>query len=218
MKKLFALAAAMMLCLGMSAQIVTSTSRNLKVVREKTPKTTTWIMRVGLNLMKFTGDDAEDCSRKLGYDYSVEFNKQLGNVNGLYWGMEFGLGSRGYKYEEDDYDEKMMCHNARISPFIIGYKYSISNGFAVEGHLGAFVSCDYTGKLKEEYNGYSEDSNMSDWENFQRVDAGFRLGAGFWYNNVNLDFTWHRGMINAIKEDCDGFKASNFMIRLGFAF
>lgn len=212
MKKLFTLAASLMLCIGMSAQIVTSTSRNLKVVREESPKNTIWIMRAGLNMMKFVGDDADECSKKLGYDFSVEFNKPI--VKGLYWGMEFGLGSRGLKYP-DYYDYSMMCHNARFSPIVFGYKYEIGKGFAIDGHLGAFVSCDYTGKAKEE--GY-EDAAMSDWEDWQRVDAGIRLGAGFWYNNVNLDFTWHRGMINGWKEECDGFKTSNFMIRLGFAF
>lgn len=42
-----------------------------------------------------------------------------------------------------------MAHNVQVSPFTFGYKYNITDALAVDAHLGAYVSCDYVGKIKE---------------------------------------------------------------------
>ena len=50
---------------------------------------------------------------------------------GTYWGMEFGLGSRGWKVEENEsdyeYSLSLMAHNVQVSPFTFGYKYNITD-------------------------------------------------------------------------------------------
>lgn len=227
MKKFLTLAAAFVMALSMQAQIVTSTSRSTISTNTKPASEKIWLVRAGLNFMNFSGSDAKDMDGKMGYDVSFEFNKPISGVNGLYWGMEFGLGSRGAS--EDDVD--MICHNVRFSPFVLGYKYNITSDFAIDAHIGAFVSADYTGKVKFDDD---DDVSMGDWKDdlgidWQRVDAGMRLGAGVWYKNFNLDFTWHKGFIKPYTVVYDSYyggeeeetlklAASNFMIRLGISF
>ena len=134
MKKLLSLAAAFLLCAGVQAQIVSSRSVSIKSA-QKQPSETQWFLRGGLNVMKMTGDGAEDTGSKLGYNFVYGFQKPLGSV-GTYWGMEFGLGSRGWKVEENEsdyeYSLSLMAHNVQVSPFTFGYKYNITDALAVD--------------------------------------------------------------------------------------
>lgn len=220
MKKITLLFAAMLLSFGAQAQIVSSSSRSITTTA-KAPSTTTHYMRVGLNFMKYTGDGGEDCSSKLGYDVTFGFQKAIG-TSGLYWGMEYGLSSRGAKwsdsYEGASYEYSEMCHNILYSPFTLGFKYNFSGKWSVDPHLGVFVSADYTGKAKEtfEYKGDKEEESysMSDWDDYNRVDVGIRFGVGVWYDRFNLDLTYQHGFLDSWEKT----KSGNVMLRLGIAF
>lgn len=220
MKKLLSLAAALLLCVSLQAQIVSSRSVSIKPTQKQASETQ-WFLRGGLNVMKMTGDSDEgETGSKLGYNFIYGFQKSLGNV-GTYWGMEFGLGSRGWKEEyEDSYEESSLsqiAHNIQVSPFTFGYKYNITDDIAIDAHLGAYVSFDYLGKIKYEYsyNGNSEETSESigDWEDWKRFDAGMNIGVGLWYDRFNLDFTYQRGFIKTWEAN-----TSNVLIRLGVAF
>ena len=238
MKKIFLLAiAAFMFTTGMQAQIVRSQSATIE--REKTPSNTQWYLRFGVGLAKWVGSDLKDAEMddymkaKAGYDLTIGFHKPIGTST-LYWGMEYGLGSRGYKISESDhgyeYTEKIFAHNVKVVPFQIGYKFEIgTTDVAIDPHLGVFLSYDYAGKCKvsEEYDGEKDEDDCSigdlkyynkdgDLVDYQRLDAGIQFGVGVWYKNVNLDFTYQRGFVPAW-EDAKVYN-SQFMIRLGFAF
>ena len=212
MKKLLSLAAACLLCAGMQAQIVSSRSVSIKSA-QKQPSETQWFLRGGLNIMKLTGDGAEDTGSKLGYNFVYGFQKPISTV-GTYWGMEFGLGPRGWGDSEDGYKVSQMAHNVQVSPFTFGYKYNITDAVAIDAHLGAYVSFDYVGKYKEEEDGEEVGSaSIGDWEDWKRFDAGMNIGVGLWYSRFNLDFTYQRGFIKTW--ECN---TSNVLIRLGVAF
>ena len=100
MKKVLSIVAALLLCVGTQAQIVSSRSSIVRTEKQQSNKQ--WFLRGGLNVMKMTGDDDESGS-KLGYNFIYGFQKPMGSI-GTYWGMEFGLGSRGWGYSEDDYE------------------------------------------------------------------------------------------------------------------
>ena len=73
-------------------------------------------------------------------------------------------------------------------------------------------------KMKED----GESISWGDYADYMEVDynhfdAGMNIGVGVWYDRFNLDLTYQRGFIDAFS-DADGFKTSNFMIRLGIAF
>lgn len=217
MKKIMSVVAALLLCVGANAQIVSSSSRSLKV--ERTPFTSLKYLRVGVNFMNITGSDVE-VDGNIGYDVAFGFQKPLAGVDGLYWGMELGLGSRGWSEEWDEEDAKYILHNVRFSPFTFGYKYALTDAVKLDAHFGAFASFDYTGKCK--YDG--ESIKLGDWDDeyeglgidWNRFDAGMQVGVGVWYNRFNLDFTYHRGFVKAV-EDVKAY-TNNFMIRLGVAF
>ena len=94
MKKVLSIVAALLLCVGTQAQIVSSRSSIVRT--EKEPSSTLWFLRAGLNVMNVSGDGAEGLDSNIGYNATVGYQKPLGSSGG-YWGMEFGLGSRGFK-------------------------------------------------------------------------------------------------------------------------
>lgn len=215
MKKLFSIIAALLICMGAQAQIVSSRSSIVRVERQ--PSRTQWFVRGGMNIMNMCGDGAEGVDSKMGYNVMVGFAKSMGNA-GAYWGMDFGLTSRGFKVEGESEDIKSIAHALQISPFTFGWKFNVADKFVIDPHIGAFLSCDYVSKMK----GDGIDISWSDFADmeevdYNRFDAGLNIGVGVWYDRFNLDFSYQRGFIDVFT-DFDGIKSSNFMIRLGVAF
>lgn len=141
MKKVLSMIAALLLCVGTQAQIVSSRSAIVKT--EKQASSTQWFLRAGLNIMNFSGDGAEGADSNIGYNATFGYQKPLGSTGG-YWGMEFGLGSRGFKVE----DTKCMAHNIQYSPFTFGWKFAVADNVHIDPHVGVFASYDYTSKMK----------------------------------------------------------------------
>lgn len=213
MKKVLSVVAALLLCIGAQAQIVSSRSAIIKTERQ--PSSTQWFLRAGLNVMSLSGTGAEDTKSNIGYNATVGYQKALGSAGG-YWGMEFGLGSRGFK--DDGGDVKCIAHNVQYSPFTFGWKFNVAEGVKIDPHAGVYASYDYTSKMKEE----GESMSWGDFADYMEVDynhydVGMNIGVGVWYDRFNLDFTYQRGFIDVFS-DADGIKTSNFMIRLGIAF
>ena len=215
MRKLLSLVVVALMCATAQAQIVESSSVSFKRTK-KEPSTTTWFLRAGLNMATIT----DDVDRNLGYQAVVGFQKPMTSF-GLYWGMDFGLGTRGFKESYNDEEISLLTHNVQVSPFNIGWKYNVVGDLAVDLHLGAFALYDYAGKYKYSYEGVEESYGLGDIEGFQRFDAGLNAGFGIWYGRFNLDFTFQRGFVPS-GEDVEGENnddfTNNFMIRLGVAF
>lgn len=210
MKKVLSIVAALLLCVGTQAQIVSSRSAIVKT--QKQASNTQWFLRAGLNIMNLNGDGVEADSN-IGYNATFGYQKPMGGA-GAYWGMEFGLGSRGFKADE----MKCIAHNIQYSPFTFGWKIGVADNLSIDPHLGVFASYDYTSKMKES----GESISWGDFADYLEVDynhfdAGMNIGVGMWYDRFNLDFTYQRGFIDVFS-DLDGIKTSNFMIRLGIAF
>ena len=217
MRKVFLLLAALAVSATMSnAQIVRSNSSKITVEKEKSESVK--YMRLGLNFMKVGGDDVSDAAKdylktNLGYQIVWGFEKPLGP---LFWGMEYGLSSRGFKFKFDKDEEKLFVHSGIFSPFNLGYKYGITDELAVEGHVGAYISGDYFGKYKWTEDGESDESSIYDLEDYSYLDAGMQFGVGLWYNQIGVDFLIQKGFVNW-SEDVKQH-TSNFMIRLGILF
>ncbi|WP_455624170.1 PorT family protein [Parabacteroides sp.] len=209
-KSLLLFVMGLFVCSGIQAQIVSSRSVGIESAPQR-PSETIWYLRGGLNMAGFGGDGAEGMSRKAAYDFAIGFQKPISTA-GAYWGMDFGLGSRGFKADETS----LMTNNIKVSPFTFGWKYSITDDIQIDGHVGAYAAFDYLGKIKAE----GESVSMGDWEDlgmdWNRPDAGMNIGFGIWYDRFNLDFTFQRGFIEAASES----KAytSNILLRLGVAF
>lgn len=172
----------------------------------------TLMLRGGFATNNFVGDDYK-ADMHPGYNVGLEMNSFI--MNGLYWNTGILFGSRGYKYDESTVDYKFRAHNFQI-PLTIGYKFDLGSGFALDGRLGGFFSVDMAGKEKWEVRNQSYDTKISDIDGYHRCDGGILIGVGVWYQNINLDFAYQRGF-GHIVSGADG-GASNFLIRLGYAF
>ena len=189
-KSLLLFVMTLLVCSGIQAQIVSSRSVGIESTPQR-PSETMWYLRGGLNMAGFAGDGTEGMGRKAAYNFAVGFQKPITNI-GAYWGMDFGLGSRGWKIDE----LKTMTNNLQVSPFTFGWKYGITDDFFIDGHIGGFIIFDYL-----------------EWNRF---DAGMNIGFGIWYDRFNLDFTFQRGFVEAAT-DSEAY-TSNIMLRLGVAF
>lgn len=212
MKKSFLFLCTMLCSLAMNAQLVSSHSASLTQA-PKAPSRTTWMVRIGVGSNTFAGDDYDKTDSKVGYFFGFEFNKAIGQKGG-YWGMDFDLASRGFAVDKV---YKFTAHTFQWSPFIFGWKIGIPNSkFSIDPHIGAYLAVDYAGKMVYD-NSSIPDVKIGDMNDYNRFDAGLKIGVGAWYNNkFNIDFTYQRGFL-ATDTDADG-GASNFMFRLGYAF
>lgn len=157
------------------------TSSNIFQLPDFKSGKTVWIVRAGIGFNGVAGSNKEtqelqwddgdwdgSFKKSVGYEVSLAFNKSFGK-SPLYWGMELGLSTRGYKTSSSweksftsavsggyDYhgkfqDLKLLCHTVKFSPFTIGYRYTFLNNMAADIHLGGYASYDYAGKLKSDY-------------------------------------------------------------------
>ena len=213
---------------GMSAnaQIVSSTSRSVSYTKHE--KTTTWYGKVGLNVNGLVGKGASDMDAKAraGYDLNFGFQKPMGRA-GLYWGMEFGLTSRGFKQSVSggnaSVTEKELRHDVIFSPFTFGFRKNLVGDLDIDAHVGYFLSCDYTGKdkitAKVGSQKATESTSMSDWDNYNRFDTGLKFGVGLWYKRYNLDLSYRQGFVNMWGDgDSETNLSGNFIVSLGIAF
>lgn len=231
MKKIMLMALMSMMALGASAQMLTSRTYT------KTKRPTTWYVRAGASFNNVAGmsdaeysEDGDELSlgTKTGFVADFGFQKPIGK-SGLYWGMELGLGNRGYSVniKEDDIESKLslLTWNLTYSPVTIGYKYSVTDNLKIDAHFGIFASYDFAHNLSAKAGGEKYDI---DWDRFSsetsytEFDAGIQLGIGVWYSRYNLDFTWQRGFseLSYYSGNPSGAtgRSSNLMLRLGIAF
>ncbi|MDE7152867.1 MAG: PorT family protein [Muribaculaceae bacterium] len=224
MKKVLLMLAATLMAVSASAQVVSSRT----FVKSKTE--TVWYARLGMSINNIAGTDTDNydsVGSKMGMDIDFGFNRAIGK-SGLYWSMELGIGTRGYSSEyEDRYDGDvkagLLAWNVKYSPFTIGYKYSLTDNIKLDGHLGGFVSYDFSGKLTEKFyfegdhHGDDSDSwSLSELDGYQKFDAGMQVGIGVWYKKFNFDITYQRGFID-MSDEASG-TSSNLMFRVGYAF
>lgn len=171
-------------------------------------------------------DDEYEFGKKFAYDLALSFQKPLSDF-GMFWGMEFALGTRGYTCDfEPDYGSyyrktTLLAHNLRYSPFTFGYAYSVTESFKIDVHAGAWLSYDLFGTFNFEDTDEEESWSIGDYEDeeditYNRLDYGLTLGIGLWYDRFNLDLSWQRGFNEVIK-DSDA-TTNNIMLRLGVAF
>ena len=134
MKKVLSIVAALLLCVGTQAQIVSSRSTIVKT--QKQASNTQWFLRAGVNMMNLSGDGIDGTDSNIGYNATLGYQKSLGGA-GAYWGMEFALGSRGFKVD----DMKCIAHNVQYSPFTFGWKIDY-NHFDAGMNIGVGVWYD----------------------------------------------------------------------------
>jgi hypothetical protein len=200
--------------------LVGTTLASAKVVRSRTvskkSSTVEWVVRVGASINNAAGassfetpqfnsdngsvylrDVSSSVGPRLGLDLTGAFQKSIGRTN-AYWGMEFGLGSRNITGVKSRWNVKFL-------PVNFGYKYPINSNIKLDGHLGAFVSCDFAGL--QNYDSANE-----------LVDAGMQLGVGIWLKKFNIDLAYQRGFVSVDVSSGSNNFSSNVLLRVGYSF
>ncbi|MFI3266414.1 MAG: outer membrane beta-barrel protein [Rikenellaceae bacterium] len=194
-------------------------------------------IRAGVNASTFSeynDIDGAETSLKIGYNVAYGFHKEF-SQSGLYWGMEAGLGSRGYIMSYDGYydgdamslRDDLWAHNVQVTPLNLGFKHEIANNLKIDIHVGGYASYDYAGSycIKDDDNSNEKGNtleyySLGELESYKAYDAGMTVGLGVWFNNkYNLDFNFQNGFIG-INENGgdDNPKTRNFSVRLGIGF
>ena len=215
-----------MFALAANAQIVTSTSQEIKTTyTQPQPQVNTKLryVRAGFNVNTVTGEDVKEASAKPGYDVSLGFQKPLANVPFLYWGMEYGLTSRGFTAEAGifgKYDYKYAQHGLKYVPFQIGYNRDFGK-VSIDPHIGVCLNFWYYGFAKQEYNGNSATHSQYDWKDTDFCtwfSVYMPIGFGIWLNKrFNLDYTCEIAFTKIANADSK-VRHLNHGIRLGMAF
>lgn len=130
-----------MAAMGLSAQAQLMRSTTF-YEKERVPAT--WYLRAGMSVNNvaeantFSEETDGSIGSKIGYDVAVGFQKSIKD-KGFYWGMEFGLGTRGAKNERssETYSLKrsFVAHDIKLTPLMFGYKYAFSDVLSLDVHL-----------------------------------------------------------------------------------
>lgn len=241
MKKFITMILMSVLALGVSAQVLTSRTYN------KPKGKTQWHVRVGPSFNNIAGlgdlefDESFDgytakgnFGTSAGMSLDFGFSKNIGK-SGLYWGMELGLGTRGFTVKKEqsgggeDWSakENIRTCNIKYSPFTFGYKYSVTDALKIDAHVGVFASYDFAGSISYSGDGdWEPDEIEPAWDDIidNKFDVGTQLGIGVWYKRFNLDIMWQRGFTSMLKSealddlDTKSGYSSNLVLRVGYTF
>lgn len=244
MKKLLSLAVVALV--AMTTTTANAVIVNSRSFYKEGPRTT-WFIRGGVSLNSISGDyvkywkdqadegDKMSFGMNVGFDVSAGFQRFLGKKN-IYWGAELGVGTRGFsaKYNDvwtDGRDEDgnpiLKSENYKASqsninvklPIFIGYSQPIGEHFKIDGHVGPYVSYDFSKSSKDDEgifeHGYSE---LKEHADVKGIDAGVAVGLGLWYDHFLIDVTYQKGFIETVNYGDNKGTASHIMLRIGYGF
>lgn len=205
MKKFLFFALVAIVSATASAQVVTSTSF------KKAKTGTVWYLKAGANIANVSMDGGDGPDAIFGYNIGIAFDRPIGG-SGVFWNSGLQLATKGWKYSDGDDEVKLNANKLEI-PVTFGYKYKINDDIAVDARLGGFVNYDVFGKYKEKYGNEEESCNLGDLEDYDRFSAGIQFGVGVWYQKLNFNITYQKGLVKQNEA-----KEKNWMISLGYAF
>lgn len=202
-------------------------------------------LKAGVNLQTINGKD--EAGDKLENDMTIGFsgglNYEISIAEGFYLqpGLNFALkgakATEEYEYFEEVYkvDVKMNLSYLEL-PIHLVYKPELGSGKIIVG-FGPYLGFGIGGKLKEEYEGESEEIDVKfknkvteeDWEEdamFVRpLDAGADVFFGYEFPfKLSVQFNAQLGLLNlspeyeGAEDDDSVFKNTGFGISLGYRF
>lgn len=226
MKKIFAFVIAAMVAVATNAQIVSSTSKLISA-KEKTESLKFFHFGIGTNT--FQGlDEFDGAGPAFGLRFGYQFQKPMGE-KGFFRGMDFSIGTRGFKYEEEENRWSLKAWNLQWIPFFFGYDFHPVNDVSIRPQLGVYIAMDFGGKFKyeglDEYGhpDYSEDLSIWDYEGtdynyygeYAPYDLGYVFGCDVIYQQRWLaGISFQKGFFPYDTEESGS--AFNFLVRVGY--
>lgn len=185
--------------------------------------------------------------RKFGMDFSIAFTRNFGK-SPVYWGMELGIGKRGFKQESSfeyfdisssSYDiiaigqtSNLLAEYVQFTPINIGYRYLINDKMALDAHAGVFTSYDYWGHYTtdskvyidmDSYSPIGELSTSQAYWDVQGMDGYRKFDTGI---IGGIGFWYGHFHIEcgyqygfvSVFKGDDGYHCNSWQAKLGYAF
>ena len=169
-------------------------------------------------------DDVEFTGFSLGYSKGYSISKDFPlfaevGIEGTYAFKTMDAEDLGYS---SNYDiERKMTYLAVSVPLNLGYKFTIAEkNLSIVPYVGVNLKGNIIGKYKdieeeeeEEYDCFDKDDVGKDGQ-WKRVQFGYKLGIGLYYNQVYVGVGHSKDM----SELCKKTKVSKTSITLGYTF
>jgi len=198
-----------------------------------------WYIKFGVaaDYWKFYDADGKEDKNFSDYDipqigYNLVFGFDDLIAGPLFWGLNFGFSSNGYKLDYTKGDnsdvEYLLCHNFQVTPYL-GLAARFSRNFAMDFYFGPYCGYDYfgVGKNTWKYNNEEYTYKYRIWNDddsywydggYNHFHYGLNFSVGFWFGEIfNIDFNVQQGLSDIIKQSNDAYVRSfNAMARIGF--
>ena len=149
----------------------------------------------GLNVSNWGGFNS-----KAGFHAGVRFELALPSLaEGVYTNAGLLFTSKGAKLDLGDLGAGKANAYYLELPIHIGYKYALSNSFAIFGDVGPYVGVGLFGKAKSTYTEYYYDEYYTETETtnvfdeMKRFDMGVGLRVGFEFMqkySISVSYDW----------------------------
>ncbi|WP_010421878.1 porin family protein [Anaerophaga thermohalophila] len=212
MKKLFFIAAVMLLCVS------TASFAQAK-----------FGVKAGLNIASLSGDDAEDLDSRLapffGGFVNISFSDKLSFQPELLYSMKGAkysdsgsesIGGITYNYEE----ESKVKLNYLDIPLML--KINLGSGFNLQAgpQIGLLLSAEeefeYTASGGDMNESESETTDIKD--DLKGMNFGLNVGAGYDFGSLGVDIRYSLGLSNIADYDDGDLKSNAFQIGVSYAF
>lgn len=209
MRKLILLAGALMICIGLDAQVLRTSSQE-------------FVVKAGGGFTNFWGSGTKGCEAYPGAIVMFSYQKPIGSL-GAHWGQGLAVATRGWKSKKlagSDYRKAIAC-DVQLYPAIFGWDLRFGRSFMVEPHAGVYGSYDVYSNLKDSQ--YNIDETWDDFAksttdlSYTKFDLGAQAGVSFWFKQFTIDASYQSGFVNAFDKAGD-FKHMGLMVSLGIAF
>lgn len=147
----------------------------------------------------------------VGFAFGVELSDPLYFETGLYY------TEKGGKNNKANLDFTYGLNYLEL-PFVLKYVYEIDD-FSIQPFFGGYFACGVGGKIKNFENRKAYSSFNNDYATeFNRVDAGLRMGVGFSVDMFYADLTYDLGLANIGNDDFDECHSRALMLTFGVNF
>ena len=175
--------------------------------------------KAGLNISSMTGDGTEDVSSKIGFQVGGFAEIKISDKFAIQPELLYSAQGAKAKLSEEGVSIKATQKLAYLNIPVMA-KYYVTEGFSLEAgpQLGFLLSAEQEATVS--FEGESVTDSADNKEDFNSIDFGFNLGAGYDVTeNINLGVRYSIGLSNIVK-DSEDFKQnnSNIAIAVGYKF
>ena len=174
-------------------------------------KSSVFTIRAGVNMMS-NNLLLDNVKTSTGIGYDAALGGQFGKA--LYFGVEVGAKTRGWKYDEGDKHWSGTAHSIYVAPSV-GYKIGLGEDIPVKiaPHAGVYAGFDLSSSCDDE-----SFDDISAFNDYSKFSAGVRAGASIWISKVFVDVSYDYDFTSIFKVSNGSITQKGIVISLGVGF